>query len=334
MNEQLLVRSSPHIRDKDSTAWIMWSVIVALSPAAVMTIYLFGWRAVMLLAVSIATAEAAEVACLSLRKKPLDHALDGSAAITGTLLAMVLPPSASWYCALVGAAFAIAIAKHAFGGLGQNIWNPALAGRIFVQFAYPAEISLSAWPVPRRLFGGAAALADATTQASPLFKEAPVHPGHLDLLLGNGIPGSLGETCKLALLIGGIYLILLRRVDWRVPFFYIGTVFALSALLPARGENPPPWINDPFYHVLSGGLFLGAFFMATDMVTTPVTRLGRIIFAIGCGVLVVVIRLYGGYPEGVAYSIIIMNTTTPLIDRWCRPCIYGSRTPKPAPRTV
>jgi len=334
MHEALLVRSSPHATDADSTARIMWSVVVALSPAAGMSVYFFGWRAVMLMAVSIATAAAAEVGCLALRRRPVTHALDGSAVITGLLLAMVLPPSASWYCAAVGSAFAIVIAKHTFGGLGHNVWNPALAGRVFVQFAYPAEISLAQWTVPRPLLGGASALADATTQASPLFTESPIHPSYLDLFLGNNISGSLGETCKLALLIGGIYLIVRKRVDWRVPLFYIGTVFALSALLPARGDTPPPWVNDPLYHVLSGGLILGAFFMATDMVTTPVTPLGRIIFATGCGVLVTLIRLYGGYPEGVAYSIIIMNTATPLIDRWCRPRIYGSRTPKPAPRTA
>jgi len=332
MNNRLLLRPSPHLRDADSTARIMWSVVVALTPAAAMSIYFFGWRAVFVMAMSILTAELTELACLAARHKPLYEAADGSAFITGLLLAMVLPPSASWYCVAVGAAFAIAVAKHAFGGLGHNVWNPALAGRIFVQFAYPAQVSLSQWLVPRPLFGSASALADATTQASPLFREAPIHPGYLDLFLGNGISGSLGETCKLALLVGGIYLIVRKRVDWRVPLFYIGTVFALSALLPPRGPHSPPWIRDPLYHILSGGLFLGAFFMATDMVTTPVTRLGRIIFAIGCGVLVVLIRFYGGYPEGVAYSIVLMNTATPLIDRWCRPVIYGSRTPKPAPQ--
>ncbi len=337
MNQRLLIRSSPHLRERDSVPRIMWSVAAALSPAAAMSIYFFGWDAVALLAVSIATAEATEVACLALRKAPLARALDGSAAVTGLLLAMVLPPmplSASWYCAAVGSAFAIAIVKHCFGGLGHNIWNPALAGRVFVQFAYPAQVSLSQWMVPRALMGGTASLGDAITQATPLFTEAPIHPRYLDLFLGNGISGSLGETCKLALLVGGIYLIVSRRIDWRVPLFYVGTVFALTALLPARGEGPPPWMNDPFYHVLSGGLFLGAFFMATDMVTSPVTPLGRIIFAAGCGLLVVLIRFYGAYPEGVAYSIIIMNTITPLIDKWCRPRIYGSRPPRPAPRTT
>jgi len=332
MDEKLLITSSPHVRDADSVARIMWSVVAALAPAAAMGVYYFGWRAAMLIAVGILSAVVSEALCLAIRKRPLAPVRDGSAVVTGMLLAMCLPASASWYCSVVGAAFAIAIVKHCFGGLGHNIWNPALAGRIFLQFAYPTEISLSDWPVPRALFQSASTIGDAVTRATPLFKEAPTSAGYLDLFLGNGVGGSLGETCKLALLVGGLYLILRRRVDWRVPLFYIGTVFALTWLLPSRGEGAPPWINNPFYHVLSGGLFLGAFFMATDMVTTPVTPKGRLIFALGCGLMVVLVRLYGGYPEGVAYSIVLMNTATPLIDRWCRPRVYGSTTPKPSAR--
>jgi len=343
VQEKLLVSVSPHLHDEVSIRRIMWSVVLALVPAACMSIYFFGWRAVLLYALSIGAAEAAELGCLAVRRKPLTHALDGSAFITGTLLAMVLPASAEWFCPVVGAFFAICIAKHCFGGLGANIWNPALAGRIFLQFAYPTQVSLSQWALPRMLYGSAP---DAVTGPSPLFKglsaveqyqawligkaAQATRFTHLDLFLGNGIPGSLGETCKLALLIGGIFLIARKYIDWRVPFFYISTVFFLSCILPARGEDAPCWINDPLYHILSGGLIIGAFFMATDMVTTPLTRQGRIIFAVGCGVLVALIRFYGGYPEGVAYSIVIMNTTTPLIDRWCRPRVFGSRTPRPA----
>jgi electron transport complex protein RnfD len=319
----------------------MWNVVVALTPAVIMANYFFGSQAAFVMALAVASALAAELACLWLRKKPLAHALDGSAAVTGLLLAMLLPASAPWYCPVVGSAFAVAIAKHCFGGLGHNVWNPALAGRIFLQFSYPVKISLSQWPVPRLLFGGAETYGvDALTQPSPLFKEAVSAYDPLDLFLGNGVTGCLGETCKLALLVGGLYLIARRCVDWRVPLIYIATVFALIAVLPASEPADPSaaplpwWINNPLYHVLSGALFLGAFFMATDMATTPVTRAGRMIFAAGCGVLVAVIRLYGGYPEGVAFSIVIMNTTTPLIDRWVRPRIYGSKTRKPAPRTV
>ena len=345
--QTLLVSASPHLHDRESIPRIMWTVVVALVPAAGMSVYLFGAPAVKLLLLSIASAEAAEAGCLAMRRQPLSHALDGSALITGMLLAMVLPPSVKWYCPVVGSVFAVCVAKHCFGGLGCNIWNPALAGRVFVQFAYPAQVSLSQWPLPRALLSGAGSAADAITAATPLCKEVTAIPGyqefvegkatdvlglsHLDLLLGNGIAGSLGETCKLALLAGAVLLIAKRYIDWRVPFFYIATVFLLACVLPAP-KDAPYWIHDPLYHVLSGGLILGAFFMATDMVTTPVTRTGRIAFAIGCGVLVAIIRFYGGYPEGVAFSIIIMNTATPLIDRWCKPRVFGSRTPRAAVR--
>ena len=333
MEERLLVSPSPHIKDPDTISRIMWSVVVALTPAVAISIYFFGMRAVSLYMVGVVAAEASELLCLKIRDKDLSQAADGSAAVTGLLVAMVLPPSSTWFGVAVASVFAIAIAKHCFGGLGHNIWNPALAGRVFVQFAYPAQVSLSQWLVPRPLFGGEQ-VADAATQATPLFQEAPIHPNYVDLFTGNGISGCLGETCKLALLIGGVYLILRRRVDWRIPLFYIGTVFVLTAFLPGSGSSPPAWINDPFYHVLSGGLFMGAFFMATDMVTTPLTPKGRIIFAVGCGLLVALIRMYGGYPEGVAYSILIMDTAVPLIDRWVKPRVYGSATPKAAERKI
>ncbi|MFP4176183.1 MAG: RnfABCDGE type electron transport complex subunit D [Planctomycetota bacterium] len=330
MDNELLIKASPHEGDTDHIGDIMWSVVAALAPAVAASIYFFGARAVFLYVFGVGAAMLTELICLKMRSRPLSHALDGSAAVTGLLVAMVLPPSASWYTVCVASIFGIGVVKHCFGGLGHNIWNPALAGRVFVQFAYPAQVSLSSWIVPRALFGVSGA--DAATQATPLFQEAPIDVSYMDLFTGNGISGSLGETCKVALLIGGIYLILRRRVDWRIPLFYIGTVFALSAFLPAPSADAPAWINNPLHHILSGGLILGAFFMATDMVTTPITPTGRIIFAIGCGVLVAVIRMYGGYPEGVAYSIILMNTAVPLIDRWCKPTVYGSRTPTPAER--
>jgi electron transport complex protein RnfD len=264
-----------------------------------------------------------------MRGRPLERAGDGSAFITGMLLAMVLPASAAWYCPLVGAVFAVAVVKHAFGGLGNNVWNPALAGRVFLQFAYAPQINLSTWPVPHRLWGAAA---DAVTMASPLAKEtAAAKYGYLHLLFGNGVPGCIGETCKVALLVGGVYLIARQIVDWRIPVAYLATVFFLTWVLPV-GEAAPAWAGDPVYQVLSGGLMIGALFMATDMVTTPITRMGRVIFGVGCGLIVAVVRRYGGYPEGVAYSIVLMNTCTPLIDRWVRPRVYGSRTLKAVPR--
>ncbi len=329
METQLLVSSSPHVRDEDSIPKVMWTVAAALAPAALVSLYFFGLDALRTYAISIVAAELAELVCLRMRGKPLRHAADGSAFVTGLLLAMVLPPSVASYCPLVGGVFAIAIVKHTFGGLGNNIWNPALATRVFLQFAYPTQVSLSEWTVPRLLWGGGL---DAVACASPLAREGVFAPlGYLDLLMGNGVAGCIGETCKAALLIGGLYLVIRKIVDWRIPVCYIGAVFVLTWLLPG-GKNTLGWANDPVYHILSGGLIIGAFFMATDMVTTPVTPMGRAIFGVGCGVLVALIRRYGGYPEGVAYSVILMNTVTPLIDRWVRPRVYGSTTPKPAPR--
>ncbi len=313
---KLLIKSSPHLKDEDTISTIMWSVALALTPAVVMSIYFFRLSAVSIYLNCIIAALISELICLKLRGKPLHHASDGSAFVTGLLTAMILPPGSAYYVGIVAAGFAIAIVKHCFGGLGHNIWNPALAGRVFVQFAYPTEVNLSEWMVPSSLFGNGA---DAVTQASPLVEQVD---SYLELFLGIGVSGSLGETCKLALLIGGLYLIFRKIIDWRVPVYYIGTVFVLTYLLPAKSGLD----FSPYYHVLSGGLFIGAFFMATDMVTSPVTPLGRLIFAVGCGILVVVIRLYGGYPEGVAYSILLMNTAVPLIDRYCKPRIYGSKT--------
>ncbi len=315
--EKLLVKSAPHLRDEDTVSGIMWSVAAALAPAVIMSLYFFGISAFSVYLQCIAAAMAAEVLCLRARGKPLHHAADGSAFLTGLLTAMILPPGSPYYVGIVAAGFAVAIVKHCFGGLGHNIWNPALAGRVFVQFAYPTEVNLSEWMVPRTLFGTGA---DAVTQASPLVEHFESYTG---LFLGNGVTGSLGETCAAALLIGGIYLIGKKIIDWRVPVFFIGTVFILTAVLPGVDSF------GPLYHTLAGGLFLGAFFMATDMVTSPVTPLGRTLYAVGCGGLVAVIRLYGGYPEGVAYSILLMNTLVPLIDRYCKPRIYGSKTPKP-----
>ncbi len=331
-DSKLLVSASPHLRAPDSIEKVMWNVVVALAPAVAFSVYFFGLQAVQVYLLSIAAAEASELACLRARGKPLAWALDGSAFVTGVLSAMIIPASVAWYVPVVGSAFAVAIAKHAFGGLGNNIWNPALAGRVFLQFAYPQQISLSQWPVPRMLWGAGP---DAVSMPSPLAEAATEtagwEPGYLDLLFGNGVAGSLGETCKIALIIGGVYLILRNIIDWRVPLFYLGTVFILAFVLPVR-EGAPAWSQDGLYHVLSGGLIIGAVYMATDMVTTPVTALGRSVFAVGCGFMVTLIRRYGGYPEGVAYSILFMNTFAPLIDRWVRPRVYGSKTPKPAPR--
>ena len=307
----------------------MWSVALALAPAAAAAVVLFGPSALAVMATSIVTAVATEAVIQKLRGQPVTVS-DGSAFVTGLLLAFVLPSTAPLYVPVVGSFVAIAIAKQCFGGLGYNIWNPALIGRAFVQLAYGAKVSLSAWPAPRwcaMADGGAATGCDGLTQASPLFKGAEcVEYDYLDLFLGY-VPGCLGETCALALIIGGVFLIVRGYVDWRVPVFYIGAAFILAAVLPAKehvAKNLAHLDGSPLYHTLAGGLMLGAFFMATDMVTTPLTKTGMAIFGAGCGILTMLIRFYGGYPEGVCYSILLMNTATPLIDRWCKPKVYGA----------
>lgn len=330
MNAQetrLIVSTSPHIRGPEDIPRVMWTVVLALAPAGLVGVYIFGYYCLVVIFLSVASAVLTEAAIQRWRRQPVTIR-DGSAVITGLLLAYVLPPSVPWYIPVVGAFFAIAVVKHAFGGLGNNIWNPALAARAFLQVAYPASIN-SDWRFLKEpsIFHNIASvdtqghMVDAVTRASPLFKE----PGgesyaYMNLLLGS-VPGCVGETSAIALLLGGLYLIYRGYVDWRIPVGYIGTVFILAKVLPPKIEAP--WANDPVYHVLAGGLMLGAFFMATDMVTSPLTKKGLLIFGIGCGVLTILIRFYAAYPEGVCYSILLMNTATPLIDRYTQPKLLG-----------
>ncbi len=333
-NNTLIVSASPHIRDMDSIPTIMWVVVLSLIPAGIAGVFTFGYYCLNVIVLSCVTAVVTEIFILRLRKLPVLSVIkDGSAVVTGILLAYTLPPGVPWYIPVVGAFFAIAIAKHAFGGLGNNIWNPALAARAFLQVAYPAIIN-SDWRtltqegmhkvvhnIAQVDAGGN--LLHAITRATPLTKEAGAEVYHLAQLFVGNIPGCIGETSVIALLLGGLYLIYKRYIKWYVPALYIATVFVMVLILPAQVATP--WSNNPLYHIFAGGLFLGAFFMATDMVTSPLTKLGLIIFAVGCGILTVLIRFYSGYPEGVCYSILLMNTATPLIDRFTKPRLYGTK---------
>lgn len=343
--EPLLVSVSPHIRSPESVRRIMWSVAACLAPAGIWGLILFGWYSGLVIAVSVATACISEALIQKLRKVDITIA-DGSAVVTGLLLAYILPPNVPLYVAAVGAFVAVAIAKQAFGGLGYNIWNPALVGRAFVQLAYGSLVSLSRWPmlVSGKYFWGnitklSGNAADALTQPSPLATEslkalyqAADKPAELpaygikSLFLGT-IPGCIGEVPALLILIGGIYLLARKYIKWQVPAVYIATVALFTFVLPVHKTgfaSAGLFRGYPLYQVFAGGLFLGAFFMATDMVTTPLTTRGNVIFAVGCGVLTALIRLYGGYPEGVCYSILLMNTATPLIDRFTRPRQFGA----------
>ncbi|MBL7074617.1 RnfABCDGE type electron transport complex subunit D [candidate division KSB1 bacterium] len=334
---------SPHIRDDVSIPKIMYSVVLSLLPALAGAVYFFGLRSLWLTLVSVATAVVVETLLQKLMGREIT-ALDGSAIVTGILLAFNLPPGVPFWMPAVGSFFAIAIAKIPFGGLGYNPLNPALAGRAFLLASWPVEMT-TRWIAPR---GGITAVTgiDAFTGATPLGVLKESHKiladqaaysiekviqardaldqlsfSYGDLFWGR-VGGCLGETSVLLLLIGAVFLMYKRYVGWKIPFSFLGMVMVLSWIF---GGDKGGFSGDPIFHLLSGGLILGAFFMATDMVTTPVTFKGRLIFGTGCGVLTVAIRLLGGYPEGVSYSILLMNLTTPLIDRYTMPRIFGTK---------
>lgn len=308
-----VVSGTPHVRSKESIQSIMRDVIIALIPATAMGIYFFGLQALILIAVSIIASVFFEWLYQKLLKKPVTIS-DLSAVVTGLLLAMNLPASAPIWVPIVGAAFAIIFAKQLFGGLGQNFINPALAGRAFLLASYPTE--MTSWTAPV-CFSGADAVAVATPLAT-LKTGAMPDASLTDVILGTNIGGCIGETCAVALIIGGIYLLVKHVISWRIPVLYILTVFVLTAAIGRKG------LRVPVYEIFTGGLMLGAFFMATDYASSPVTPKGQIIFAIGCGIITTLIRIFGGYPEGVSYSILIMNLAVPLIERFTEPKIFGA----------
>ncbi|HWI66156.1 MAG TPA: RnfABCDGE type electron transport complex subunit D [Symbiobacteriaceae bacterium] len=312
---ELVVSSSPHRWAGITTNTIMRDVLIALAPATLGAVYFFGLQAGAVIAVSVLVAIATEAGCQKWMGKPVTIS-DGSAAITGLLLAFNLPPTVPVWLPVIGSVFAIAIAKQAFGGLGRNFVNPALAARAFLLAAWPA--AMTNWAKPF----------DAVTTATPLallprpFGPAPeavgALPSYMDLFLGN-VGGSLGETSALLLLLGAAYLLWRRIIDWRIPLGFLGTIAVMAWVFGGKGL----FHGDPLYHVLAGGAILGAFFMATDYVTTPITPKGRWIFGIACGVITMLVRLFGGYPEGVSYSILIMNVVAPLLDRFTVPVPFG-----------
>lgn len=308
-----VVSGTPHVRSKESIQSIMRDVIIALIPATAAGIFFFGIPALILIAVSIVACVFFEWLYQKLMKKTVTIS-DLSAVVTGLLLAMNLPASAPIWVPIVGAAFAIIFAKQLFGGLGQNFINPALAGRAFLLASYPTE--MTSWTAPVG-FSGADAVAVATPLAT-LKTGAMPDASLTDVILGTNIGGCIGETCAVALIIGGIYLLVKHVISWRIPVLYILTVFVLTAAIGRKG------LRVPVYEIFTGGLMLGAFFMATDYASSPVTPKGQIIFAIGCGIITTLIRIFGGYPEGVSYSILIMNLAVPLIERFTEPKIFGA----------
>ena len=307
MQKNLAVSSSPHLRDNVTTRRIMQEVCLALAPAGIAAIVLFGASAATLIAVSVITAVLAEF-CWNKLNKQKTTVGDWSAVVTGLLLAYNLPANAPVWIAVVGAIIAIILVKQMFGGIGSNFMNPALAAR---------AILFVSWSSLMTSYPATQFMTDVTSSATPLnlLGKGTVEGVNLmDLFLGN-VPGVLGETCKLALLLGGVYLILRGIVDWKIPVTFIATVF-VCYLVKDGAEMA-------LYQILSGGLFLGAFFMATDYATSPVTNVGRVIMGVGCGLFLFMIRAYASYPEGCSFAILLMNVATPLIDKYTMPKAFG-----------
>ncbi|GAA0179278.1 RnfABCDGE type electron transport complex subunit D [Clostridium sediminicola] len=300
------VSSSPHIRSKETIQSVMRDVIIALVPAMVAGIIFFKTQAILLYIVAVLSCVVSEWAWQKFTKRPV-KILDLSAVITGILLAMNVPPTLPLWMVAIGGIFAMVVVKALFGGIGQNIVNPALAARAFLVSSYP--VAMTTWTI------------DGVTTATPLgiLKEGgEALPDITAVFMGN-IGGCIGETSALALLIGLAYLLYRKVITWHIPVYYIGTVLILSTIIGRDGFMT----GNGIYEIMAGGLMIGAIFMATDYTTSPMTTNGKIIFAIGCGLLTTIIRFFGGYPEGVSYSILIMNLCVPLIDKYVTPRVFG-----------
>lgn len=312
MSLQLIVTGAPHIHSRTGVSRLMWNVVIALIPALGVALWTFGLQALTVVGISLAACLLSEwLIGRFLLHKPFSL-LNGSAVITGLLLAFNLPSGLPWWMVVIGAVVAIAVGKMSFGGLGCNIWNPALVGRVFLLLSFPAAMTTWSPEVASGL--------DATTGATALsFMKhgaiADVAPSQLlDMAVGR-MNGSLGEVGSIAILIGLAWLLLTRTITWHIPVSVLGAAAAMSWLL---GGNP-------LLDLLTGGLLLGAVFMATDYVTSPMTHTGQIIFGALIGVITIIIRRYGAYPEGVSFAILLMNSFVPLINRYTRPRIFGSR---------
>ena len=326
---KFVVSSSPHIRAEEDTRSIMLDVCIALGFPLVIAVYFFGWRALALTVISVGACVFFEWAYRALLKKE-NNIGDLSAVVTGILLAFNLSVAVPYWIAIIGAFFAMVVVKQLFGGLGRNFLNPALAARVFL-FSFPTLMNLfpgvnpgalNQWPLWSKLV-------DVESSATPLSQAFMGGQSHLlpgddqftivEMLLGQ-MPGTLGEVSKLMLLLGGLYLVVRRVITPRIPLCYIGTVAVLTYMFPLGENGRLDWM---LCQLLSGGLILGAVFMATDYATSPVTKKGQVLYAVGCGALTVFIRYFGAYPEGVSFSILIMNTTVWLLDKYCLPRRYG-----------
>lgn len=316
MTEKFIVGPSPHVLGPKSVSSIMWDVVIALVPVCLVGILYFGLNALLILLISTVVAMAAEALVLRRSLKPASFLGDGSAAVTGLLVGLILPPSAPLWLVAVASAVAILLGKQVFGGLGNNIFNPALVGRAFVFMSWP--VLMTTWHEPLKLSNWLTRLpADVISSATPL---GGAEHGLLDLFTGQ-IGGSLGETSAAAILLGAVYLLLKGHIDWRAPGGCVGSAALIAAIFSlTEGTFSLEMVAT---QVMAGGLLFAAVFMITDMVTSPVTKAGRLIFGIGCGVITMVVRLYLSAPEGVTYAVLFMNAMVPLIDRFTVPKVFG-----------
>ena len=320
-NLKLIASSSPHIRSVENTRSIMLDVIIAMLPALFWAIYNFGFKALLSVVVSVVACLFWEWLYRKLLKKPQSIG-DLSAVVTGILLAFVCPPELPWWALVIGAFFSIVVVKQLYGGIGCNFLNPALAGRAILLASYAT--AMTTWTLPTSkidtVVSTATPLAIMKEGTVEKFTELTTNYSVADMFIGR-VGGSLGEVSALALLLGGAWLLIRKVISWHTPVAFIGTVAILTLIsAPAGIDN----VQYMLYNVFGGGLMLGAIFMATDYATSPVTKPGQLIFGIGCGLITCFIRRFGSYPEGVCYSILIMNCTTWLLDKYIRPTIYGA----------
>lgn len=334
----------PFAHEQNSVSRTMLLVMAALAPATAYNLYLFGWPAINLFVITMISALLFEALSLAIARKPIWMFLtDGSAILTAWLLAMSLPPWAPWWIAVIGGFIAIVIGKQIFGGIGQNVFNPAMVARVALLISFPLQMTTMVAPMPLLSAGApgfieglgvtfgfgsfdavssASILGHLKTELSRGVNVTQALSGHADyraLLLGN-VPGSMGETSTILILIGGLFLLAKRIISWHIPFALIATLAVLATLFNLADPEHYP---NAMFHILSGATMLGAFFIATDLVTSPATIKGQLVFGAGCGALVFIIRTWAGYPEGMAFAVLLMNAMTPLIDRYMTPRIFG-----------
>ena len=319
MSNLLTISPSPHAKGKESVSSLMFGVLMALIPAFLCSLYFFGIGALITTLVSVGFCVLFEWLIAKLILKTTPQICDGSAILTGVLLAFNLPSNINPVIVMIGALVAIGVAKMSFGGLGQNLFNPALVGRVFLLISFPQQMTTWPKPIENRLN-----YLDAVTGATPMSHDLLGKTDTVDMLLG-ATGGSLGEMAAIALIIGGIYMIVKKIITWHIPVSILATVAVFTSLVWLI--DPTVCVN-PVYHLLGGGLLLGAIFMATDYVTSPMSTQGKLIYGIGIGLLTVIIRLWGSYPEGMSFAILLMNAVTPLINKKFKPTRFGENKTK------